>query len=150
MKPFAIVVSCLSALAVTALVFSTAYWVRPFFPANEPLLIAKATAPEGTTAYLTQTYRGLLELYDVHFYTRDRKGIWRKYYVEHEDTFWSSGSLWIDAQRKTIFICRGSRPMARFDWGRNNYRLERDKPAEAALDFRLLEHSTEPPLFAPN
>lgn len=147
-KLLTVILSYVSVFVAMALVFSGVYFVRPFSPVNQPLLIDKVTTPKGAAVYLTQTYRGFPDLYDVHFYTNDTNGVWRQYYIEHEDTFWASGNLRVDTQKKAVSVYKGSRPMAHFDWSNNSYRLERDKPAKAKSDFRLLQESTKPPMFA--
>ncbi len=144
-KTSAIVTLCVA----TILIAAPLYFFRPFSPLNQPLLIAEITLPQGTRAYLTQTYRGFPDFYDVHFYAHSQNRGWRQYYVEHEEFFWASGALRADPRRKILSVYRGARPMAHFNWNSNSYRLERDKPEEASPNNRMIDRLSQPPSFAP-
>jgi len=51
-------------------------------------IITSGTLPDGREYCVVQTYRDLVEPYQVSLYVRDIAGTWDWYYLEHEDNAW--------------------------------------------------------------
>ena len=64
--------------------------IRPR-PANVTRVLADKTIA-GNRLLLTQTYRGL-DGNETLFVVKDKKNIWRSYYIEHEDTYWHNANF---------------------------------------------------------
>jgi hypothetical protein len=56
-------------------------------------ILTEGMSPSGQEYCVVQTFKDLLEPYQVSFYLRDTEGMWRWYYLEHEDSAWRSASV---------------------------------------------------------
>jgi hypothetical protein len=56
-------------------------------------IVTQGTSPEGNQYCIVQTYKDLIEPYQVSFYIRDSSGIWRWNYLAHEDFAWRSAAV---------------------------------------------------------
>ena len=64
-------------------------WVRP----GQSGILVQGQSPDGQEFCVVQTFKGLVEPYQVSFYIRDTNRVWRWNYLEHEDTAWRSASV---------------------------------------------------------
>ena len=55
--------------------------------------MAQGTSPEGRQYCVVQTFKDMVEPYQVSFYVRDVAGVWRWNYLEHEDVAWHSATV---------------------------------------------------------
>jgi hypothetical protein len=53
-------------------------------------ILAQGTSPQGLEYCVVQTYKGMIEPYQVSFYIRDTNGLWRWNYLAHQDFSWRS------------------------------------------------------------
>ena len=81
-------------ILVLLLIFfgAIATWLVPIRPWQSKIL-AHGHSPEGREYCLVQTFRDLVEPYQVSFYIRDANGIWRWNYVGHQENGWKSGTV---------------------------------------------------------
>ena len=63
--------------------------IRPW----QSKVLAQGYSPEGREYCVVQTFKNLVEPYQVSFYVRDSDGIWRWNYLEHEDDGWKSARV---------------------------------------------------------
>jgi hypothetical protein len=59
-------------------------------------------SPAGVEYCVIQTYKTLIEPYQVSIYIRDSDGIWRWNYLEHEDNGWKSASVTFSNDTATV------------------------------------------------
>ncbi|MDF1789013.1 MAG: hypothetical protein P1U82_24335 [Verrucomicrobiales bacterium] len=81
-----------SVVLVTLLVGVIAAYLGSVRPWQSKIL-AHGHSPEGREYCLVQTYRDLVEPYQVSFYIRDANGIWRWNYLGHQENGWKSGTV---------------------------------------------------------
>ena len=63
--------------------------VRPW----QSKVLSHGYSPDGREYCIVQTFKDLVEPYQVSFYVRDADGTWRWNYLEHEDNGWKSASV---------------------------------------------------------
>ena len=63
--------------------------IRPW----QSKVLAHGFSPDGREYCVVQTFKDLIEPYQVSFYIRDKEGIWRWNYLEHEDDGWKSATV---------------------------------------------------------
>lgn len=56
-------------------------------------VLSQGTSPSGQEYCVVQTFKGLVEPYQVSFYIRDTSRVWRWNYLEHEDNAWRSAAV---------------------------------------------------------
>jgi hypothetical protein len=56
-------------------------------------IVAQGTSPEGRQYCIVQTYKGLIEPYQVSFYIRDPSGVWMCNPLAHQDFAWRSATV---------------------------------------------------------
>lgn len=111
---------CLGLSVVVAFVGAALFFVRPMTPdATHVIATAKTN---GNQFFLTQTYRGLLEGHEVQMVVRDDGGAWKRYYVEHEDTYWRDGQLKIRGTK--VEVRRGRSFIGDYDVQSHLYSLQ--------------------------
>ena len=82
-----------TALIVSALLIGIiASWLLSIRPWQSKVL-AHGFSPEGREYCVVQTFRDVVEPYQVSFYIRDDQGVWRWNYLEHEDNGWRSATV---------------------------------------------------------
>ncbi|GEM_PF-4346624 len=69
-----------------------ATWLESIRPWQSKIL-AHGRSPGGLGYGLMQTFRDLVEPYQVSFYIRDPHGIWRWNYLGHQENEWKSGTV---------------------------------------------------------
>lgn len=80
------------AIPLLLVIGAIAVWfasVRPW----QSKILAQGHSPEGREYCVVQTFKDLVEPYQVSFYVRDSDGIWRWNYLEHEDKGWKSARV---------------------------------------------------------
>ena len=88
MKRTAIISLVLLALFI-GLVAAYLVAIRPW----QSKILAQGVSPEGREYCVVQTFKDLVEPYQVSFYVRDPEGVWRWHYLEHEDSGWKSAEV---------------------------------------------------------
>jgi hypothetical protein len=88
MKRTAIILTCLVILSLGVI----ATWLASIRPWQSQVL-AQGYSPGGREYCVVQTFRDLVEPYQVSFYIRDLDGVWRWNYLEHEDNGWKSARV---------------------------------------------------------
>jgi hypothetical protein len=56
-------------------------------------IVTEGISPEGRQYCIVQTYKGLVEPYQVTFYIRDASGLWRGNTLAHQDIAWRSATV---------------------------------------------------------
>jgi hypothetical protein len=64
-------------------------WVGP----GQSRILTQGKSPEGLEYCVVQTFKDLVEPYQVSFYIRDTNRLWRWNYLEHEDVAWRSAAV---------------------------------------------------------
>jgi hypothetical protein len=80
-----IAILCAYLLAILAFVV----WVGP----GRSGIVEQGISPEGRQYCVVQTFKDMVEPYQVSFYIRDAVGVWRWNYLEHEDVAWRSAAV---------------------------------------------------------
>jgi hypothetical protein len=83
-----VVLTILAAVVVLPVAAFVA-WVRPW----QGGILVQGQSADGQEFCVVQTFKGLVEPYQVSFYIRDNNRVWRWNYLEHEDTAWRSASV---------------------------------------------------------
>lgn len=66
-------------------------------------VVAVGETARGREFCVVQTYKDLVEPYQVSLYVRDDAGAWRWHYLEHEDNAWRSAKVDIVGERAVVF-----------------------------------------------
>ena len=103
--------------AITVVVLGIAifgYFVRPWNPVGQPLLIDEATIFNGHSVKLVQEFTGTWsEPYYVSLFVMPAgEENWLEFYMNHEDLYWTSGQVLEDMEHERVIIIRGRREVA--------------------------------------
>ena len=125
------------------------YLHLPFPPKGKPVLIAESSAPDGIEMCLTQTHNGLLEgflepYYISFFYRKNDTERWKWCYMDHEDTYWWSGSILVDPKASKARIVRGTKEVAVFDWEANTLTFDSDRGVVATPEAEITGNPLDP------
>jgi len=74
-------------VASAALLSVIGWWVARIGPGMSGV-VASGASPEGREYIVVQTFKGLIEPYQVSLYVRDDAWLWRWHYLEHQDNAW--------------------------------------------------------------
>ena len=95
-------------VAVCATYLSTiaafVWWIGP----GRSGILVKGHSPEGMEYCVVQTFKDMVEPYQVSFYIRDADGLWRWNYLEHEDVAW--GSAQVEFHGSVVKVSRNGQP----------------------------------------
>ena len=80
-----ITILCTYLLTILAFVL----WVSP----GHSGILTQGVSPDGRQYCVVQTFKGMVEPYQVSFYVRDTDGIWRWNYLGHQDVAWRSATV---------------------------------------------------------
>ena len=92
---------CLTYLAAIA------YYIISVGPGRSGI-VTQGISPGGQEYCVVQTFKDIVEPYQVSFYIRDTNGIWRWNYLEHEDNAWRSAGIEFSGER--VIISRNGKP----------------------------------------
>lgn len=116
--------SAISILIGLLLVSGICTLVYGFLPGKN-VIIARATAPDGTALCVTHKSNYSMEPYTVGFCFKRPDLPWGRFYFEHEDTRWFRGSIEFDDKGTTALIKRGWRTVATFDLVTDSFTIRR-------------------------
>ena len=71
-------------------------------------ILAHGKSPTGQEYCVVQTFKGMVEPYQVSFYVRDSAGVWRWNYLAHQDVAWRSAS--VDFSNGVAHVSRNGLP----------------------------------------
>ena len=60
---------------------------------NQSGIVKAGLSPDGREYFIVQTYRDIIEPYQVSFYLREPNGDWRWHYLEHEGDIWRNAEV---------------------------------------------------------
>jgi hypothetical protein len=101
--------------AIAMLISPIVYYVMPFSPVGQTLVVAELTLPDGRDLFILQRFTGTLEPYEVRFVTRRPDGHADEYYLDHESIYWR-GALILDTDREEVRITFYGESAARYDY----------------------------------
>ncbi len=93
---------------------------------DDPRVVARAVAPDGTEFCVVQTCNWDFEFFTTSCYYRKAGGQWGWFYYDHQDWYWGRGRAEVDTVANRISIYRGGRLTVTFDWESERFRLLRD------------------------
>jgi hypothetical protein len=103
-------------------------------------VVVTGESQDGREYCIVQTYRDLIEPYQVSLYVRDSAGSWRWHYLEHEDNAWRSAR--VEFQGAQVVVYRNSERFREIELDREAIekvtpeltRKERALPAELSVN----------------
>lgn len=103
----------------------TAGVVLGFRHLSGPRVVARAVTPDGVEMCIVQQCNWNAEPFTTSFMYRQLGGVWRRFYYDHQDTYWGSGHASLDTNARVAVFYRGSSPAVTFDWATETYTLHR-------------------------
>jgi hypothetical protein len=100
-----------------------------------PRILARVSTPDGVEMCVIQKCNFSAEMFTTSFLYRRPSDVWRWFYYDHEDGYWSASQVKIDPEKKVAVFLRDQQPAITFDWANEDYTLHR---------FRRTDHQGSP------
>jgi hypothetical protein len=93
--------------------------------ALSPRIVARVVTPDGVEACVLQKFNWSGEPFTTGFVFRKPGGPWKWFYYDHQDWYWGTARVVLDASSNMLVVYRGKDRAITFDWDKELYTLHR-------------------------
>ena len=108
-----------------------------FYRVITPRIVSRAVAPDGTEMCVVQWFNGIVEPFTTRFVFRKPGGLWGCFYVDHQDSLWTSSRVSIDPATGVAVFFRDGTPAITFAWASETFTLHRLNRTQIGPWFQL-------------
>lgn len=92
---------------------------------SRPRIVGRAVAPDGTEMCVVQQCNWNAEPFTTSFVYRKPGTSWRRFWYDHQDTYWGSSRAAINTNTGVAVFYRDTAPAVTFSWASETYTLHR-------------------------
>jgi hypothetical protein len=101
-------------------------WIRSFVHhISSPRIVARAVTSDGAELCIVQQCNWSPEPFTTSFIYRKPGSEWRRFYYDHQDTYWGTGRISLDTNAHVAVVYRGGSPAVTFYWDSEIYTMHR-------------------------